>query len=388
MLLNATACSALPNGRPEDGGQKLWSLAEMLPAHRSAFIGKWHLGGGNLSGHQPHDFGFESIAYQDEGWSGYSAAARAKWHLPGPATQAEYLTDALTELGSDWLRQHAQRQPGKPFLLYLSHFAVHSPWEAKPEDVAYFEQKPSRGWNGHANAAYAAMVRSFDHSVGTIRRTLDDLGLSTNTVLIVLSDNGGIERHGQDQVTCNAPLRGQKAQTWEGGIRVPCIISWPGQWPGGMACHRPISICDIAPTVMEMSRVSPSPAIAAQVTGRSLVPVLRQSVDAEPADPPVFIHEPYYRKVANTELPPSSVIIDGDYKLIAYHDGTRALYHLPSDPGEQRNLAGSQSDRSDQMFSRLAAWRFGGIPSRYDTALNPHHQSASATVPFVRQAEE
>jgi len=380
-IATATGNYALPNGLPDSKGFKVYSLAEMLPDYRSAFLGKWHIGGGNLEGHRPQDFGFEAIAYEDEGWSSYNKNARKHWHFPGPPAQEDYLTDDLTALSVDWIRDHVEAHPEQPFLLYLAHFGVHDPFQARPEDVSYFEQKETRGWNGHDNATYAGMIRALDDSVGAIRASLQDLGVADNTILIFTSDNGALMQKRDVHITNNAPLRGQKAQTFEGGIRVPMIVSSAGSKGNAAWVDTPVSLEDLAPTLSALSGQAVTTEIEAQWTGQSLLPLL-QNRPADFAKRAIFIHEPYYRPDPLSEgsplLTPSTVMIEGDYKLIAYHDGSMRLYDLGNDIGETQDLSVSMPERVSEMMKRLAQWRFDNIPARYDTSANPRYDPATA----------
>ena len=387
-LSPAVAYTALPNKQPGENGMGVRALPALLPGYRSAFLGKWHLGGYNKPGHRPQDFGFEAIAYQDEGWSSYAPAARKGWHLAGPETKAEYLTDALTEMSIHWMRDHVRESPTKPFLMYLSHFAVHGPYESKPDDLAHFRAKPSLGWNGQTNPNYAGMLRSLDDSVGAIRAALKEMGVADNTVIIFLSDNGGDtceEKYGQ---LSNAPLRGYKAQTYEGGIRVPMIAAWPEHWAPNRWVSTPVSIAQIAPTLVQLAGGSVSD--LAGVDGRSLLPLLASQPESYQTWP-IFIHEPYYRHPKRNEderkiIPPSTVMIDGDYKLIAYHDGENRLYRIPDDIGEQNDLSAQEPERVASMHKQLAAWRFANIPARYDTSVNPAYDpSISGALPPLSQ---
>jgi arylsulfatase A-like enzyme len=375
-VATATGNYALPNGMPDSKGQKVYSLAEMLPDYRSAFLGKWHIGGNNIEGHRPQDFGFEAITYEDEGYSHYRQNIRKRWHCPGPPAQEDYLTDDLTALSVDWIRNHVEENPKQPFLLYLAHFAVHDPFQARPEDVAHFEAKKTRGWNDHDNPTYAGMIKALDDSIGTIRAALEKLKIDDETVIIFTSDNGGqVEKKGV-HVTSNAPLRGQKAQTFEGGIRVPMIVHAPGQKGKGRWVDTPVTLEDVAPTLAALGRQQVSEKIKKQWTGKSLVPLLQQ----RPADfvkRPIFIHEPYYRPDylgdSSQMLTPSSVIIEGDYKLIAHHDGTMRLFDLSKDISESSDLSDAMPERTERMKKALAKWRFENIPARYDTAANPRY---------------
>lgn len=396
-LSPAVAYTALPNKQPGENGMGVRALPALLPGYRSAFLGKWHLGGYNKPGHRPQDFGFEAIAYQDEGWSSYAPAARKGWHLAGPETKAEYLTDALTEMSIHWMRDHVRESPTKPFLMYLSHFAVHGPYESKPDDLAHFRAKPSLGWNGQTNPNYAGMLRSLDDSVGAIRAALKEMGVADNTVIIFLSDNGGDtceEKYGQ---LSNAPLRGYKAQTYEGGIRVPMIAAWPEHWAPNRWVSTPVSIAQIAPTLVQLAGGSVSD--LAGVDGPSLLPLLANQPESYQTRP-IFIHEPYYRHPKRNEderkiIPPSTVMIDGDYKLIAYHDGENRLYRIPDDISEQNDLSAKEPERVASMHKQLAAWRFANIPARYDTSVNPAYDPSISNalpplsqLPFVPPSKE
>ncbi len=369
---------ALPNGLPDTLGFKVHALPEMLPMYRSAFLGKWHLGGANMEGHRPQDFGFEAITYEDEGWSSYHKGARKKWHEPGPPAQKDYLTDDLTALSTDWIRRHVKEQPEKPFLLYLAHFAIHGPIQARPKDVAYFEKKKTRGWNGQANPTYAGMIRALDDSVGAIRETLRELGIADNTVIVFASDNGAHAQKKGEHWTSNTPLRGQKAQIFEGGIRVPMFAYVPGNKEKGLWVHTPVSLEDVAPTLLDLGGVEPPEKIQAQWTGKSLVPLL----DGDGSDfkkREIFIHEPYYRPDELTDgnpmMPPSTAMIDGDHKMIAFHDGSIRLYDLSKDIGETNDLSASMPERADRMLKRIMQWRVEQIPARYDTSANQNTKS-------------
>jgi arylsulfatase A-like enzyme len=375
-VATATGNYALPNGLPDSKGQKVYSLAEMLPDYRSAFLGKWHIGGNDIEGHRPQDFGFEAIAYEDEGWSSYKKNARKNWHFPGPPAQKDYLTDDLTALSVDWIRNHVDENPKQPFLLYLAHFGVHDPFEARPEDVAYFETKKTRGWNGHDNPTYAGMIRAVDDSVGTIRAALKKLGIADNTIIVFTSDNGAQVQKKGVNVTSNAPLRGQKAQTFEGGIRVPMIICPAGNKGNGAWVDTPVTLEDVAPTLAALGRQEVPEQIREQWTGQSLVPLLQRR-PADFAKRAIFIHEPYYRPDHLTEgspmLTPSSVMIEGDYYLIAYHDGVLRLYDLSSDIGETNDLSAAMPERVSNMKKRIMQWRVKNVPDRYDTSANPRY---------------
>lgn len=187
-LLNGSTLLALPSGRKTDQGRDELTFAEALTGYRSAFIGKWHVGGHGAEGYQPRDQGFEEIAWFDAGGSPFFKwqalwDRKAKndpampqkellWGKSGGATGEDYLTDNLTTQADRFIRSHHQSKPDQPFLLYFCQFAVHSPIQAKPQDIGYFEKKTTKGWNGHRDATYAGMIRSLDQSVGIDPETL------------------------------------------------------------------------------------------------------------------------------------------------------------------------------------------------------------------------
>ena len=386
-----STCMALPNGRPEENGFKVFCLPEMLPGYRCGFIGKWHVGGGNIEGSRPQDFGFEAIAYQDEGWSDYDPQTRRnRWHCPGPETTANYLTDALTEMGVNWITQQVRQRPDQPFFLQLAHFAVHDPFQAKADDILHFEQKQSRGWNGQSNAVYAAMIKTLDDSVGQIIETLDHLGIRENTVFLFVSDNGSVVLKHNEMITSATPLRGKKATLWDGGIRIPMIASWPGRWKAGTVCEEFVDITDIAPTLVEAVGLQPSAEVRRQWTGQSLRSLMDPAAPEEFKPRPLFFHNPFNRPVQLKVgqpvevMPPQSAMIQNGYKLIMSHDGKLELYYLLGDPGEANDLSRAMPERVGEMARVLMQWRRENIPDRYDTHLNPDYSpSAPGAMPFT-----
>jgi arylsulfatase A-like enzyme len=213
-LLNGTTRDALAAGHPLDQGQDEVTIAEAMPNHDSVFIGKWHIGGHGSAGWQPKDQGFHEIAYYDEGSSPYfnwrkhwdrRALGNSKMDQDfltkgksGIDHRQSYLTDQLTEHAVDFLRKRKSDDSAsaRPFFMYLCHFAVHTPFQAKPKDVDYFENKKTRRWNQHDHATYAAMLRALDDSVGKILVTLEESGLDDNTLVVFISDNGGVTYSG------------------------------------------------------------------------------------------------------------------------------------------------------------------------------------------------
>ena len=239
------------------------TIAEVLkPAgYRCASVGKRNLGVDPESG--PLSQGFDiNVGGNRRGHPRSYFSPYQNPNLPdGPP--GEYLTDRLTNEAIQFVRQNRNR----PFFLYLAYYAVHTPLQPKPELLAKYRKKPP--WNGHSNPAYAAMIEALDTNVGRLLRALDELGLRDNTVVFFFSDNGGVKG-----ITSNEPLRGGKGMLYEGGIRVPMIVRWPGKTQAGGVCDVTSDIADIYPTIMEIAGVDYSDFKADTTTdGQSLKPL-------------------------------------------------------------------------------------------------------------------
>jgi arylsulfatase A-like enzyme len=293
------------------------TLAEALaPAgYASAALGKWHLGGG------PEKQGFGTVS------AGKSA--------PGTKGEAD-----LTERAIEFLR----KQAGGPFLLYLAHHTPHIPLTAPAALVAKHRDA--------YNPVYAAMMELMDDAVGRVLDEVDRLGLRERTVVVFLSDNGGLHvpELKDDAPTHNTPFRAGKGFVYEGGLRIPMIVRGPGLRSGQLADFA-ASQLDLFPTLLDFAGVSmPGPG-----DGRSLAGWLRG--DAEPPPRPLYWHYPHY---TNQGSRPAGAVIDGDWKLIEHYEDRRVeLYHLGRDPGEREDCSGRYGDRAEQLRSRLAAWRTG-----------------------------
>jgi len=327
------------------------TLAEALkPAgYVSANIGKWHLGG---KGFGPEDQGFDlNVAGSDSGspanyFYPYRNPNRSMPKLE-QGEPGEYLTDRLTSEAEKFIEQNRD----KPFFLYLPHFAVHIPLTAKADFIAKYQKTVQPGQH-HTNAVYAAMIQSVDESAGRLMSKLKQLKLTENTVIIFTSDNGGLSvKEGPNTpATSNSPLREGKGHLYEGGIRVPLIVRWPGVIkPGGSACDVPVCSTDFFPTILEIAGIKS----AQPVDGVSLVPLLKQTGDFK--RDALYWHYPHYAPQGGK---PGGIIRQGDYKLIEfYEDGHLELYDLRQDIGEKNNLADKMPDKALQLEMKLDAWR-------------------------------
>ena len=386
-LRNATTLTGLPSGQPIDDGRDARTFAEAMAAHETAFIGKWHVGGHGAEGYQPANQGFKELAYYDAGGSPYfnwrelwnrteprfSTMPQEEWQIgdAGQRSDARYLTDALTQEAVHYLRKQAAEEKPAPFLLYLNHFSQHAPLQAPEEEVAYFEDKPTRGWNGHDNATYAAMLKHLDASVGAILQTLKETGLDKNTLLIFLSDNGGVSwplGRPKQVPTSNAPLKGGKAMLFEGGIRVPLVIWWRGRIQGGRWSDVPVHGTDLFPTLLDAAGYDRS---KYDGPGQSLVPLFEDPENRRKrySRDTFYWHYPFNVIVENPDnglpLTPHSAIRKEDDKLVVDWHGKLKLYDLATDPYEQNNLAQERPERTRTLFRQLVTWLDANVAPRY-----------------------
>jgi arylsulfatase A-like enzyme len=338
----------------------------------TGFFGKWHLGG---EGHLPQDQGFDlNIGGGANGLPrSYFRPFQNIDHMPdGP--EGEFLTSRLTE---EAIRFMAAKAEGRaPFLAYLSFYTVHTPLQAPPPLVKKYEIKaenldlsqvdqfaveepplhlgdgqPRKVRTTQSHPTYAAMVESMDSAVGQALDALEAAGIAENTIVIFTSDNGGLST-AEGSPTSNLPLRAGKGWLYEGGIRVPLIVRWPGVTTPGSTSDSPVQSTDLYPTLLEMMRLPPR--AEQHVDAVSFAPILR-------ADPnhhrgtPLYFHYPHY---SNQGGFPGGAIVDGDWKLIeAYEDGAVSLYHLADDPGERQDLAAVQHELATDLQLQLRTWR-------------------------------
>lgn len=319
------------------------TLAEALrPAgYVCCHIGKWHLGQQDQfpekQGYQ-ENYGGCDLGQPPHYFDPYESK-RKHYEIPNlpPRRRGEYLTDREADEAVAFIRRNKDR----PFLLNLDHYCVHTPLQAKKDVVAKYDAKPK---TNQKNATYAAMVESVDDAAGKILAALDELDLHRRTVVIFTSDNGGLLGP-----THNAPLRSGKGFPYEGGIRVPLIVRWPGAVRPGSTCEVPAGSIDLLPTILELAGL-PLPKDRA-IDGVSLVPVLKGTAALGPRD--LFWHFPHYRFARG----PYSIVRSGDWKLIKWYqeDGVE-LFNLAQDLGETRDLAAAMPERVRELDGRLAAW--------------------------------
>jgi arylsulfatase A-like enzyme len=406
-LINGYTNIVLPSGQPQDNGVNEITLAEALKGYTSAFLGKWHLGGHGSEGYQPRDQGFKEIAYFDSGsspfynWRGTWDNKNKKFPkmrqnelmqgFSGKPTGKEYLTEDLTEQAVDFIDEQANSKEKKPFFLYYCEFAVHAPLQAPQASIDYFNSKPTKGWNGHANATYAAMIKSLDESVGRIFSKLKETGLDENTLVIFMSDNGGISydaKYAQGLTTSNAPLKGGKATVFEGGIRVPLVFWQKGKVKAGKWSDVPVHCNDIFPTLLDMVGQQPQ---EFPNDGMSIKSLLKDTKNKKKkyTRNTFYWHYPLNVSPHNPDddlpLTPHSAIRKGDYKLIFDWHGRLKLYNIKEDISEKNNLAFSKPDITRDLFANLINWLEANVEKKYFPTLNAEYNAAKEPrkEPFV-----
>lgn len=282
------------------------------------------------------------------------------------APEGEYLADRLTQETMKFIEANKD----KPFCAVLAHYAVHTPIEAKKHLTKRYEdklatmpkpevtfEKESAGENllVQNNATYAAMIESVDHGIGRLLGQLKKLGLEDNTIVVLASDHGGLSARGgnREVATSNRPLRAGKGHLYEGGLRIPLLIRWPGSVKPGTEIATPVSTLDLMPTLTAMAGIA-LPKLAG-TDGQSLVPLLQSGT--APARDTFYWHNPAPRPASTGDLFSSAIRV-GDLKLLDFPGEKRIeLYDLANDPGESKNLAESRSDDAKRLLEKLNAWR-------------------------------
>lgn len=334
-----------------------FTIAEVLheAGYMTAHVGKWHLG---TAEHYPQTQGFDynvggtlwgapqTFFYPYSGSQTFSGL-RYVPHLGG-GQAGEYLTDRLTSEAIRILR--AER--GKPFFMHLAFHTVHTPIEGKPAVVERYRQRIREGMR-HRNPHYAAMVHALDENVGRVLDALDDLGVADSTLVILTSDNGGyINNFNGMQVTDNFPLRSGKGSLYEGGIRVPAIVRWPGVTTPGAESDVPISSIDYYRTILSATGLPGDREYNRTVDGIDLTPLINDPGHA-PDRAALYFHYPHYYATTT----PASALRVGRWKLLRYYEDSRVeLYDLAADLGERRDLAGDKPEIAAALTERLEAW--------------------------------
>jgi len=382
--LNARVMMALAAGSELDAGWDELTLPEILDDYDSAFVGKWHLGAGGLPAYQPDRQGFDHVlAHLDSGASAYfgwqdrytpgswqkypthraihdEPRLQGSWQGEPPR---RFLTDAFTDLAVAYIEQRATIDD-EPFLLYFSHFSVHGPFQAKPQDIRHFESKATRGWNGQSKPVQAAMIKVLDDSVGRVVDALERTGQSENTVIVFMSDNGGF--------------------LYEGGIRVPLSVWAPGRFAAGWSSV-PVHCIDLVPTLSALAGRD----LTHEIDGVSLVPLLEHPAARSTAHSgrALYWHYPFNVKLrdpakGNLPLTPQSAIRRADHKLVWDWHGKLELYDLSQDVSELRDLSTEEPALAKELFEELADWLDHNVERRYFPSPNPDYDATRDRRPY------
>jgi arylsulfatase A len=353
------------------------TLGESFQSHgyQTAYFGKWHLG--EADGEQPTHHGFEWIRGVNRGGhpgSYYFPFKQPRnrptvWDVPDfeSGKENEYLTDALTTSAIEFIQQ---REPQRPFLMCLGHYAMHTPIQPPAVSTRKYQAKftamfgdsetptqpapfaaISRGRQD--NADYAAMMENLDHNIGRVLKTLDELHLRQNTVVVFTSDNGGLctLSTGGPGPTCNLPWRSGKGWNYEGGIRISTFFIWPGHLAPSTS-HVPAFTADIYPTLLDLCGLPLQP--QQHIDGQSLVSALRNFPSAALRDRPLAWYYPHDHGSGHKA---SAAIRRSSRKLIFYFENEEAeLYDLERDPGETRNLIAEQPETARSLRDELLQW--------------------------------
>ena len=341
------------------------TVAEVLheAGYATASIGKWHLGGPEF---YPEKQGFDvNLGGCDRGQPpSYFSPYKIPTLTDGPV--GEFLTDREGAEAVKWITAHRDQL----FFLYLPSHAVHTPLMGKTNLVAKYRAKADPA-SPQRNPTYAALVESLDDSVGRVLRALEDLKLAERTVVIFTSDNGGLLGGPKNPITSNLGLRAGKGSAYEGGVRVPLIVRWPGVTQPGSVCPVPVISVDYFPTMLQIAGLKTPRGLT--IDGESLVPLLRQ--EGGWMREAIFWHYPHYHPGGAT---PYGAIRSGDWRLVEfYEDGRVELFNLRDDPTEKTDLASTMPDRAMQLRQQLKSWR-AKVGAQMPTP-NPKYDSAKDT---------
>lgn len=344
-----------------------FNIARALREHgyQTWHVGKWHLGGAEYyPGKQGFDYNFGGCEVGSPPGSYFSP-----WHIPALANAepGKYLTDHLTD---EAIRLIQNRDQNRPYFLNLWHYAVHTPIQAPPALVEKYRAKAQRlsldkmqalergepfptehKRNQHvvrrrvqSDPEYAAMIENLDTNIGRLLATVDE-----KTIVIFTSDNGGLTT-AEGSPTCNFPLAEGKGWMYEGGVREPLIVRWPGVVEAGSVCEQPVTSPDFYPTLLQAAGLSPLP--NQHCDGISFLPALQgQKFERGP----IFWHYPHYGNQGGT---PGSSIRDGDWKLMEFFEAGRLeLFNLRNDVAEKRNMVLEEPVVASRLQAILIAWR-------------------------------
>ena len=349
----------VPENRTQYLPPQVYTFAEALTdaGYVTGYFGKWHLGEGKgMEKMHPLNQGFET-ANTGQGYY------RSRFTPSRDEGREKRFSERITDFGIEFIQKNRNR----PFFLFLSHFDVHVQLNAdKPLIDKYLRKEKTEGYP--CNAVYAAMVEHIDRSVGRIMKELESAGLSERTIVFFFSDNGGLisrfdkkplianprkEIYQDDPLqyiaSSNLPLRGEKGSVYEGGIRVPLLVKWPGKIKAGSVSGELVSSVDFYPTFLELAEVKMPD--RQTIDGESVVPVLLS--DRYNPERALYWHYPVYHHDV-----PTGAVRKGDWKLIEDQvSGSVSLYHLKSDLGETTDLSGLYPRKREELYGLLKQWQ-------------------------------
>ena len=325
------------------------TLAERLKegGYATAFIGKWHLSGIRKSDesvlnepdlrpeHQGFDLNIGGCAF------GGPPTYFDPYRIPNitPRQKGEYLPDRLADEAITFMKTHKTQ----PFFIALWNYTVHWPMEAPQKLIDKYTKRVGPGLK---DARYGAMIEAMDKAVGRVLKEVDELGLTEDTLVIFTSDNGGYAG-----VSDSSPLRESKGHLYEGGIRVPMILRWPGVIRSKTLCNTPVISTDFYPTLLDVAGLKPT--ANKKIDGESLMPLLSETGSLKRKS--VCFHYPNYAWHRSNRL--GGAIRSGDYKLLKwYEDGSVELYNLKKDISEKVDLSESEPKKATQLKSELESW--------------------------------
>jgi len=364
---NSKTRKLIPIKNTEHLNDTIYTLPQMLKSagYITGSFGKWHVG--NDPAIQGIDVNIGGSSKGNPGKDGYFSPYKIDHITNGP--DGEYLTDRITQEAISFVEKYKD----STFFLYLPFYTVHTPIMGKEELIERFKDK--KGSDGQNRPDYAAMVASMDENVGKLLTALKKTDLEKKTLVIFTSDNGGIKAISEQN-----PLRAGKGSYYEGGIRVPMVIKWPGKVKPNSSSMARVSNLDFYPTLQQIANPRKK---AYVLDGVDLNPILEAKT---PKERDLFFHFPIYlqdySKVQDQgsdplfRTRPGSVIISADWKLHEYFEDSRLeLYDLKSDPGEKNNLAEQHPEKTQELLKKLKAWRIN-THAPVPTLKNPEYDAA------------
>ena len=334
--------SNLPHNSLHGLDVEVETMADVLKSagYKTFCIGKWHLG--YLPQFHPNQRGFDEFYGLLGGSRSYFALKKTDQHTAierngqvEPDPPGSYLTDRLTDGAIDYIESHAKQNPDQPFFMYLSYTAPHGPMHAKPGAAEKFTKIKNK-----KRQIYAAMVTALDEGVGKVLQTLEKNGLTQNTLVVFMSDNGGPTDH---NASSNKPLKGKKGTLWEGGVRVPFMMQWPAKIPARQELDEPVVSLDLLPTFGSAAGIRHP----LKTDGINLMPLFSGAGKGTAA------RDFYWRRGDKR----SCALRAGRFKWVESRGTSEQwLFDLEADMGEKNNLLGQFPEVAEKMEKKYSQW--------------------------------